>query len=444
MRKVFLMWVALVLALSSWARPNYKYILQHYDEFSPREALYRLREYQAWVPTEAHSYYLMGGIYYQLYRQEHPVHNYVELDNALYNGMLYYGNCAHFIGESSVRKDWYADLAVNGKVDQQMIRTFTMARRDTLRVLRDRLHWMHDSYVSLVTNYDTCRQLMTQLSERYAGEKQAHLMLDSADRALLSDLRARSIRLPDQIREYRQHLDGYPIAGYDPHFRWCRIDYFRMDGLTMTDFLQNDIPLWDYASWVDRFLTAQDTEYARYYASLSSEQQRLSAAMTRPAAMRENRRLINTISQLDPSSDMGSLLHLEYQYATTLLWADRILAVDTLSSDTWLTCLQQLYRLQQLSAQMQSSRAWAQKGLSGEDLLKYADFLHTYFAEDPTIQQSANRWLADADARCREVGLTLAERGLTQGMDTLVQIDEHTAMSISAAGCSPREWQSNE
>lgn len=441
MRKVLVLIVVLVSVLPSFARPNYKYILQHYDEFSTREALYRLREYQAWAPTEAHPYYLMGGIYYQLYRQEHPIHNYLELDNTLYNGMLFYGNCGHFIGESSIRKEWYADVAVGGKVDQQMIRTYVMARRDTLRDLRERLQLMHDSYVSLVTNYDTCRQLMMQLSERYAGEKQAHLMLDSADRALLSDLRDRSLRLPDQIRQYRQHLAGYPIAGYDPQFRWSRIDYFRMDGLTMTDFLQNDIPLWDYATWVDRFLLTQDSEYARYYRSLADEQQRLSAAMARPTAMRENKRLINTVSQLDPSSGMGALLHLEYQYASGVLLADRILSVDSLSSDSWLTCLQQLYRLQQLVADMQSARAWTQMGLSAEDMLKYADFLQTYFAEDRTTKQSASRWLTDADTRCREVGLTLAERGLTQGMDTLVQIDEHTAMVISADGCSPREWR---
>ena len=56
---------------------------------------------------------------------------------------------------------------------------------------------------------------------------------------------------------------------------------YRLDGLTHTDFLQNDIPLWNYSQWVSRFLEEQSTVYERLYSDLDKEMQQLSSQIAR-------------------------------------------------------------------------------------------------------------------------------------------------------------------
>ena len=101
--------IFLVLTMSTLlvAQPNYKYILAHMSEFSDGEAMFRLKEYQTWYPKKAHPYYLMANIHYRTYAKENPLLNYNELSAALYEMIIYYGNCAHFIHNESVKKEWY-------------------------------------------------------------------------------------------------------------------------------------------------------------------------------------------------------------------------------------------------------------------------------------------------------------------------------------------------
>lgn len=440
MRKTVI-FVLLSVSMCLMARPNYKYILQHYDSFSPREALYRLREYQEWVPTQAHCYYLMGNLYYQLYRTEHPIHDYQVLDNSLYSGALFYGNCAHYLHENQLKKEWYAEAAENGKVSEESISNYVLTRRDTLLTLRQNLTTLHEAYARLVNRYDTCRSQMAMLCDKYGGEKDLHLLLDSADRSLLMQMRQVAQQLPEDIRLFQQALEAYPIPDYQPVFSWQRIDYFRMDGLTTSDFLQSQIVLWNYAEWVDRFLLMHGKTYRNYRESMDAEQRRLAEAMDTPQSLRENRRLINTIHQLDASSAMGDLLHLEYLSTVSTRLGEQILAADSLTDDTWLMALQRLYKMSLCRQELVTDADRLAAGLSEADQRKYADFLQTYFADDLSARQYVGRWKNAANSRYEAANLYLAEKGLTAGLDTVVRIDERLEMVISVDGCSPREWQ---
>jgi hypothetical protein len=98
---------------------------------------------------------------------------------------------------------------------------------------------------------------------------------------MLERLRRTADSVDQDILSYQQALALDTIPGYAPVFRKEAIELYRLDGLTHTDFLQNDIALWDYSAWVKKFLDEQVTVYESLYRDLNRERQQLEKQIAR-------------------------------------------------------------------------------------------------------------------------------------------------------------------
>ena len=269
------------------AQEKYSVVLEQSKQLSPYEAIYLLMDYQYWHPEYSNIYYQLGNLTYDLLHTRDPLHHYRELSTLLYQSRLFYGNCLHFAKDQKLQGWQYAELA-NGqkRIEYATLEQFVRPRLQEVQRQQIACDSIHRSFVRMSERYNRCQTLFTEFLTLYIREKTAHLRLQSEERKNLTALKQAADSLEGDIAAFHTALALQPVNGYEPVFRKEPIVLYRLDGLTHTDFLQNDISLWDYSSWVTSFLDIQRDVYEQVYAELQHEQEQLVSQLKRYEAGR--------------------------------------------------------------------------------------------------------------------------------------------------------------
>jgi len=301
-------------ALSATAQDYFLETLERANRATPYEAVYILSDYQQFLPTFAATYYHLGLRCYNLIPTEHPIRDYNAFRQNLYRTRLYFGNCLHYAKEQTLKIQHYAGLPIAGKKPEYAdLERFIRAKMDSVESISKRSEEVYQSYYRLVNRYALCRTLFTTLSERYMREKMAHLLLSEEDRKLLSDLQIQSDSLQNDITVLQSALAQFSVANYSPQFTWAAINLYRLDGLTNTDLLQNNVVLWNYGEWVREFLREQEQTYTTYYDEIDIEYGLLQRAMQQMESGQHSNLQIdeilpNRIERLDYQSFMKDFI----------------------------------------------------------------------------------------------------------------------------------------
>lgn len=431
------------------AQPSYKYILQHLDEMSDREALYRLNDHQVWYPKKPHQYYLMGNINYRLIRQEHSIVDYKEKHWMLYSARVYYGNCRAFMKNEHIKADMYPLAAKNGKVDEKILYDWLTLRMDTLQIWQTKLEELYGAFSDLALRYDTCLTLFTGLNNKYYGVKDAALMCDSADEAVLDELQIKAKKLPGDIKRFQKALKDFPIEGYQPEFTFKPIVFYRIDGLTGVDFLQSDIALWNYTDWIDNFRSIQN-QVGQLRREMSDEQKRLlglSASVSQGGSSdvaRENKRLLNRINIYDTKSPLAELMHLHYLAVAaeqmgaivSKMYNTEGTAQD--DNENLIISLQLLYRMRTLQSEARENvvKDLAKSLLEDSNKKRYSDFLQAYYPDDATLSKAPAGFGQRIDGACVNAEALLIDKtkAIRSVGDAKIQINEMTEALVSEDG----------
>lgn len=269
------------------AQEKYSVVLEQAKQLSPYEAIYLLMDYQYWHPEYSNIYYQLGNLSYDLLPTRDPLHHYQELSTLLYQSRLFYGNCLHFAKDQKLQGWQYAELA-NGqkRIEYEVLERFVSPRLQDIRRRQTACDSIHRSFVRMSERYNRCQTLFAGFLTRYTREKTAHLLLQPAEQKTLLSLKQAADSLETDINAFQSALALQPIEGYTPVFHKEDILLYRLDGLTHTDFLQNDIALWDYSGWVKHFLDEQRDVYERLYADLNRELEQLLSQVKRYEAGR--------------------------------------------------------------------------------------------------------------------------------------------------------------
>ena len=260
----------------SHAQEKYSVILERVQTLSPYEAIYLLMDYQQDFPYNANIYYQLGNLNYDLLSTRNPLHQYSELRELLYRTRLFYGNCLHFAKDQKLPAAQYPSIPSDGKrLEYEQLERFILPRMEEIQRQQTACDSIHNTFYRMVDCYNRCRQTFTFFLDRYTREKNAHLQLTPQDEELLNDLQKNADLLTGYIRAFENALTLQPIEDYHPHFAMQTIELYRLDGLTASNFLQNDISLWDYGTWVHHFLEVQKNQYERIYREVAQEYEQL-------------------------------------------------------------------------------------------------------------------------------------------------------------------------
>lgn len=283
-------WILALCSLSivpARAQEKYSVILDQAKNLTPYEAIYLLMDYQYWHPEYSNIYYQLGNLTYDLLPTRDPLHHYSELNSLLYRSRLFYGNCLHFAKDQKLLGWQYAELAQGQKrIEYETLEQYVRPRLEEVKRQQIACDSIHRSFVRMSERYNRCHMLFADFLNRYTREKTAHLQLQPEERQALLSLRQAADSLDSDIAAFQGALTLQEVPGYHPVFRKESIVLYRLDGLTYTDFLQNDIAVWDYSQWVTSFLNEQQTVYEQLYADLAREEEQLTAQLKRYEAGR--------------------------------------------------------------------------------------------------------------------------------------------------------------
>lgn len=384
MRK-YIFIIAICLVSNIQAQDYYKELFDALPTLSPHEAVYQLSDYQASYPHFAGVYYQLGKYSEQIAATEHPIRDYSEVMLCLYNVKLYYGNCLHYAQNQSQKSIYYAEVPLAGKkLTYEDLERYLQPRISMAEEQSKNVRQLYEAYNTLISRYDNCRTLFTAFSQKFNREKNAHLYFTQDDEQQLRNLKAEAETLNTDIQTFQSALSAYPIAGYNPEFHFTPIVLYRLDGLSTTNFLQDEVTLWDYAGWVEHFLSEQDDMYQPYYTRLEQSHLHTQSAISGSNATYEpDRVLLNLTDRFNYHSFMLYFLHLEQEVATAAVEArDTLLYTSTpYSTDQWERAFDILYTLRKHQMNIRQDTTEMRKQYSEDEARKYASFLQSYYPE---------------------------------------------------------------
>lgn len=319
---------------------RYPDLITRTENLPAYEALYNMLAYQRFHPDQAPIYYRMGDVVYKLLPAKDALHDYSERAELLYKGKLFYGNCLHFLGGRMPRGESFPTIQPAGKkVEYEDVEAYLRGRLDTLKRWREETDTIHDRFYRMVDCYESCRQLFLGFMEKYPSEKLAHLCLTDEDRDNLQRLNRMTRELEQNKKLFIEALAQSPIPRYNPQFRSVSITAYRLDGVTSSDFLANDIPMWDYAGWTSTFLQVQQTTYQKMMRELVQEHTMLDYGFERfrqglPVQVESNPLIAFRLERYDYNSPLATFLRLEQLVATTTLQAQDSLTTEEKISDS--------------------------------------------------------------------------------------------------------------
>jgi len=346
------------------------------------EAMFHMLAFQRFHPENAPIYYRLGDVVYTLLPSKDALHNYDERAELLYKARLFYGNCLHFLDGRIPRGETFPTIVPAGKkLEYSDLETYLRGRLDTISRWRAETDTLHNRFYRMVDRYEMCRQLFLQFLEKYPSEKLAHLCFTEEDRAGLQQL-TQLTRLMEQDKQlFTQALAASPVPHYAPKFRSVAITAYRLDGVTSSDFLANDIPLWDYAGWANTFLDVQQRIYQPFMRDLVQEYTMLDYAMQRfrqgqPVQIDANKYLANRVECYDYNSPIATFIRLEQEVAVTVLQAQDSLTTAEQISDGDLSAritanIEVQHRMEMISAMLKEFR----QRIDDATAMKYAYFL---------------------------------------------------------------------
>ena len=314
-------------AQSQQSSERYSELIERTEGLPAYEALYHMLAYQRFHPDHAPIYYRMGDVVYGLLPSKDALHNYDERAELLYKARLFYGNCLHFLDGRMPRGEAFPTVTPAGKrVEYADVENYLRARLDTLNRWRAETDTLHDRFYRMVDDYESCRQMFLQFMQKYPSEKMAHLCLTEEGRKHLMQLGSMTKRLEKDKQLFIKALDASPVPYYSPQFRQLEITVYRMDGITSSDFLANDIPMWDYAEWTKAFMDVHENTYMAFMRELVQEFNMLDASIERfrlgqPVQIEPNASLPYRVERFDYHSPVSMLIRLEQTVAATTLQA---------------------------------------------------------------------------------------------------------------------------
>ncbi|MBR1426134.1 MAG: hypothetical protein IJ581_01640 [Paludibacteraceae bacterium] len=335
MRRILLYILLLTAPLLS-AQDYYRETMERVSGSTPYQALYILWDYQQTFPQFAPTYYEMGVRNQALVPTMHPIRQYNELSQCLYRVRLYMGNCLHYAKEQNLKARYYPGLPMAGKnPTYEDLQTFLRGRMEQAATAQVRVDSLYHAYCRLQSQYERCNLLFSQFVTLYPREKNAHLLLNDEARGLLDELATAADSLPHDIETYLAALDAYPIPNYRPTFQSLPIVLYRLDGLTTANLLENNVLLWDYATWVRHFLEEQRTVYTAFMDDI---------ARAHESKEPIDDMLLNRLDRIDYRSFMHPRMWLEQQERRLLAATEHLPEAGvTMTDDELLERLEQQY-----------------------------------------------------------------------------------------------------
>ncbi len=255
---------------------KYKDIYEIVLSGNKSKAFENLLSYQKQDPHHPNTYYHLGYIAFEFAKEKDPLRDYSDMSYFLYHSNLFYNLCLKYLDEKEARKNWEmynhikpADGAK--RVEYEQLVNHIKNQLSEVADFKKNIETIRDNYYGAVRNYTNCLNTFKQIADKNNKLKDIYL---TANEQLINEIKDIGTDF-DSTRfyfdNYKSAIKTFPIKNYNQDYKLVPIETYRLDGLTKSDFLKNDISLWDYRSWSDTVLAVIEKDISKLRMDIESE-----------------------------------------------------------------------------------------------------------------------------------------------------------------------------
>ncbi|MGM0582721.1 MAG: hypothetical protein ACQETL_18735 [Bacteroidota bacterium] len=208
-------------------------------------------------------------IFEDRYKNAHPISDYESAIANAERAQLLFGRSRDLIDDRETRRNaWYYpnftnEFRRNGKPKVEF---------DSVKVVFEEglieadsfLTYMppiHTNFMKMVEHYDLASKNFVRINGDYNSLKDVYLLFDEDLEARFDLVKSSYDSTLYYFKKYQEEAAKYPPFKLEQKISINQIKTYRLDGLVIqTDFLVDDIGLWDYGTWVDQVKEVIDTE----------------------------------------------------------------------------------------------------------------------------------------------------------------------------------------
>jgi hypothetical protein len=295
---------------------EYKDILESRPTLTKEAYFKKLLEFQNENPEWPNVYFQMGNIQLAQFLEFDPLVDRNSSRQFIYNAKTNFGLAKNYMDEKEARKnyEWYGLTKVKDKdslVDM------------TLQLVDDRYTQTvaySENYEKLVFHFDKAVSFYLSARENFIdintrAENLRELFL-TADDVLKEEIKTVGRDFDSSLYHLERYKQVYQKMPYkkirEANIMLKEIDHYRMNGITPSNFLSDNLELWDYRSWSQNFIKLIEEEVDALKDELSNAYESFNDINTRMMESEECiqaniddmklQRLINLVTKYDNQS----------------------------------------------------------------------------------------------------------------------------------------------
>ncbi len=213
-----------------------------------------LLAYQKQNPDFANTYFQLGIIAKEWAKGFNPYKEFEYTKLFIYNTKLYFNLAKRYIkDEKNKNRSYYKNAPIipkGKKLQISDINAYIDSQVEDITDYENNVVKIINYYNKSSDYYNECVSIFMKINTTYTKIKNIYL---SDEPELLSDMQRLKSDFDSTLvyfQLYKDALKKFPIQNYNQTYKLKDIITYRLDGLTYSDFLQNDILLWNYKKWV--------------------------------------------------------------------------------------------------------------------------------------------------------------------------------------------------
>ncbi len=271
-KKYFIITYLLLISLlfvnkESFAQKNLKYknVYKTISEKSKEEAYSMLLIYQKQDPYFPNTYFQLGLIAKYWSKDYDALTNIKDVRFFIYNTSLYFGLAKSKIDDKEVRKndDYYRNVSKFKGIDKlkfEDVNFFIEEQIEANNIYKKNVEIVTNFYNSSIDYYNNCIKIFKEINQDNRKIKDIYMTADDEFMDKLNRLESSFDSTIFSLQNYQTAIKNYPIKNHKQKYKLYPIKTYRLQGLTSSDFLQDEIHLWDYGTWVKEFKVALNND----------------------------------------------------------------------------------------------------------------------------------------------------------------------------------------
>jgi hypothetical protein len=211
-------------------------------------------------------------IFEERYKSAHPISDYEAAISNAERAKLLFGRSRDLIDDREVRRNaWHYpnftnEFKRNGKPVVEF-ETIQLVHQKGLKEADSFLTYMppiYKNFMKMVEQYDLASKNFVRINGDYNSLKDIYLLYDKELEARFELVKNSYDSTLYYFKKYKEAANGYPPFDLNQKLSFNKIQTYRLDGLVIqTDFLVDNIQLWDYATWVNQVKKVIDNEISQ-------------------------------------------------------------------------------------------------------------------------------------------------------------------------------------